>query len=186
MTKQSIEKEYFEWMCSIVYDKNIFKLKTYNRLLIYLHIKDFTYSMEMDGNRAGDGINLRYRFGYEADIDERIIATFLDNRPCSVLEMMVALSMRCEESIMDNPDIGNRTGKWFYDMLSNLGLLSMIDAKFDERYVDFVLERFLNREYEKDGYGGLFTVHDFKYDLRTVEIWCQMMWYLDEVIKEKT
>ena len=57
-------------------------------------------------------------------------------RPCSVLEMMIALSMRCEEQIMDDPDIGNRTGQWFWDMIDNLGLGEHERLKFDGRYVD--------------------------------------------------
>lgn len=51
-----------------------------------------------------------------------MIASYLDNRPCSVLEMIIALAIRLEEHIMDDPDIGNRTGQWFWDMIVSLGL----------------------------------------------------------------
>ena len=111
-----------------------------------------------------------------------MIAAFLDNQPCSVLEMMIALAIRCEEHIMDDPDVGNRTGQWFWNMIMNLGLGSMTDDQFDKRYAEQVIERFLNREYEQDGEGGLFTVKHCKHDLRTVEIWYQMCWYLDEIV----
>ena len=96
--------------------------------------------------------------------------------------MMIALAIRCEEHIMDDPDIGNRTGQWFWNMIVNLGLGSMTDAKFDENYTNMVIERFLNREYERNGDGGLFTVKHSRRDLRTVEIWYQMCWYLDEIV----
>ena len=42
---------------------------------------------------------------------------------------------------------------------------------------------FLNRQYEADGRGGLFIVRNSRFDLRTVEIWYQAMWYLDEVLE---
>jgi hypothetical protein len=137
----------------------------------------------MDGNRAEDGIDLRYRFGYEQGYDSPMIATLLDDRPCSVLEMLIALAIRCEEHIMDDPDIGNRTGQWFWNMIINLGLGFMDDTKFDENYVKDVISRFLYRKYKRNGEGGLFTVEHCKNDLRTVEIWYQMCWYLDEVLE---
>ena len=43
-----------------------------------------------------------------------MISAYLDNKTCSVLEMMIALAIRCEEHIMDDPDVGNRTGQWFW------------------------------------------------------------------------
>jgi hypothetical protein len=67
-------------------------------------------------------------------------------------------------------------------MISNLGLSSLNDTRFDSRYLNRVVTRFLNREYERNGEGGLFTVKNCKYDLRTVEIWYQMCWYLDDIL----
>ena len=58
----------------------------------------------------------------------------------------------------------------------------MTDAKFDEDYANEVIGRFLNRQYERNGEGGLFTVEHCNRDLRTVEIWYQMCWYLDEIV----
>lgn len=97
--------------------------------------------------------------------------------------MMTALAIRCEEHIMDDPDIGNRTGQWFWSMLVNLGLGSMYDAKFNRYRVDRILERLLDREYGRNGKGGLFTVNNGR-DMRTTEIWYQMNYYLSEVIRE--
>jgi hypothetical protein len=100
--------------------------------------------------------------------------------PCSVLEMMIALAVRCEEHIMDDPNIGNRTGQWFWGMIVNLGLGAVTDERYDARLVDERIGRFLNRDYEPNGRGGLFTVRNCKYDLRDVEIWYQLCWYLDD------
>lgn len=78
---------------------------------------------------------------------------------------------------MDDPDIGNRTGQWFWDMIVSLGLGSMDDSKFDKAYAIDVIRRFLNRDYERDGKGGLFTIEHCRYDMRDIEIWYQANWY---------
>lgn len=177
MTRNEVKDAYFEWMYRLVCSN-----KRRRKLLSHLHNIDFTYTIPMDGNRAEDGTDLRYRFGYENSYDGAIIATYLDDRPCSVLEMLIALAIRCEEHIMDDPDIGNRTGQWFDDMISNLGLGRMTDARFDKNYVNRVIDKFLNREYGRNGEGGLFTVEHCHRDLRSVEIWYQMCLYLDEIL----
>jgi hypothetical protein len=180
MTKDELNKRYFEWMCSLVYDNRYSNGLSYRKLLAYLNTIDFVYILPMDSNREEDGVDLRYRFGYECEYDNNTIALYLDDHGCSILEMMVALSMRCEETIMTNPDIGDRTGQWFWSMIVSLGLGSMTDDKFDYLYIDSVISRFINREYERNGKGGLFTLKKCDDDLRDVEIWCQMCWYLDE------
>lgn len=155
---------------------------SYKKLLRYLHDIPFEYSLEMDENRADDGIRLRRRFalylGWEKDL--RIVTDALHG-PCSVLEMMAALAIRCEEDIMDDPQIGDRTGQWFWGMIRNLGIGSMSDDRFDEQRVSDAVTRLLNRDYESNGEGGLFTVRHHPQDLRDVEIWRQMLWYLDTI-----
>lgn len=183
MTKNELSDLYFKWMCQLVCDRRYQNGQSYNRLLSYLDNIEFTYLIGLDGNRAEDGVDLRYRFGYEKSYEEPMIATFLDNRPCSVLEMLIALSIRCEEQIMNDPLVGDRTGKWFWGMIDNLGLSGMIDSNFNEVYVQQCISKFLDRRYEYDGKGGLFSIKHCKNDLRTVEIWYQMCWYLDEVVK---
>ena len=96
-----------------------------------------------------------------------------------MLEMMVALCLRCEEQIMCNEEDGNRTGEWFNGMMNSLGLIEIVYEK--EAYD--ILSRFANHAYEPDGKGGLFTIPNCGKDMRTAEIWYQAMWYLDEVLK---
>lgn len=174
----NLKSTYFDWICSLVSDSKPDKRASYKRLLLYLNSIIFTYTIPMDGNRYEDGINLRYRFGYEHGIEDSIIASYLDDCPCSVLEMMVALAFRCEEHIMFNPSKGMRPGRWFWEMIHNLGLSEMKDSRFDERYVDGCINRFLDREYTHDGEGGLVYIPNSKYDMRTTEIWYQMMRFL--------
>lgn len=180
MTRDEIKNRYFEWMCDLVCGDRFSKNISYRKLLIFLHDAEFTYSIPKDGNRAEDGIDLRYRFAYEnTNIEDAEL--YLDG-PCSVLEMMVALSIRCEETIMDDPNMGLRTGQWFWGMISSLGLGSMNDELYNRRFVEDVILKFLNREYKPNGKGGLFTIRNCDDDLRTVEIWYQMCWYLDSIV----
>ena len=125
---------------------------------------------------ADDGVDLRIR--YEMITDEHVSR----NKPCSILEMMIALAIRCEETIMDNPSYGDRTAQWFWGMIRTLGLYSMTDDRFDTEYVDKVVERFLSREYAPNGEGGLFKIPNCKYDLRRIEIWYQLCWYLERFV----
>lgn len=182
MTKSELNNEYLEWMYQLVCDERYAKRPSYRKLFSYLYHIDFTYRIGMDGNRSEDGMDLRYRFGYEKSYKSPMIAAFLDDRPCSVLEMLIALSIRCEE-IMADSDVGDRIGQWFWNMIVNLGLGSMNDSKFDKGYVDEVISKFLDRQYSPTGEGGLFTVRHSRYDMRSVEIWYQMCWYLDEILQ---
>ena len=112
----------------------------------------------MDANREEDGIDLRYRFITEVGIPKNYqeVYAYLDG-PCSVLEMMIALAIRCEESIMDDPDIGDRTSEWFWLMMKNLGLDYMSDRKFDRDIAEEKISIFLDRRYKRNGEGGLFV-----------------------------
>lgn len=178
MINHYLENEYFEWMYDRVCGGRYAKSISYRKLLMYLHSKEFIFTIPKDKNRATDGIDLRRRFIFEKGYNQ---TDELDG-PCSVLEMMVGLAIRCEESIMDDPTVGDRTGQWFWGMMVNLGLGAMTDDRFDKQYVEECVIRFLNREYEANGRGGLFTVRHYNQDLRKVEIWWQMIWYLDEIL----
>ncbi len=173
-----INDEYFEWLCELIDIGRFSKHISYRKLLIHLHNIEFTWLIPRDDNRADDGVKLRRRFGLVRE--DPALSDYISG-PCSVLEMMVALAIRCEETIMDDTRMGNRTGQWFWGMVHNLGLSPMTDSKFDKRFVDDTIARFLNRDYEPDGKGGLFTVRHCDRDLRDVEIWCQLSWYLGSI-----
>ena len=174
-----INDEYFEWLCELIDSKRFSRHTSYRKLLMHLHNIEFTWFIPRDDNRADDGIQLRRRFALVRE--DRSLQRYLQG-PCSVLEMMVALAIRCEETIMDDTLMGDRTGQWFWGMINNLGLGAMTDSKFKIEFVDDVIARLLNREYEPNGKGGLFTVRNHDSDMRTVEIWCQLNWYLGSIM----
>lgn len=178
MTAHSVEQDYFNWIYDIVCGERFAKSISYRKLLSYLHSIEFTYSIQMDSNRADDGVDLRNRYRYETK--NELPHGYLRDNP-SVLEVIVALAINCEERIMDNPIIGNRTGQWFWRMINNLGLGGMTDSRFDEEYAENAIYRFLERDYEPDGHGGLFVIRDCNHDLRDVDIWTQMMWFINTI-----
>ena len=65
MTRSELNNKYFKWMCQLVLDRRYSKSLSYRKLLQFLNRVDFSYTIPMDGNREDDGIDLRYRFGYE-------------------------------------------------------------------------------------------------------------------------
>lgn len=183
--KDLLNDEYFEWMYNLVCNERYYKKNlSYRKLLNLLHNIQFTYTFELDSNRAKGGEGFRYKFGYERGYPYSVIKDNIDIHPCSVLEMMVALASNIEEQIMDDPTYGDRTGQWFWGMVVSLGLGHMSDTRFDQRYAEIVIDKFLNREYEPDGKGGLFTLQNPAQDLRNVDIWIQAMWYLNEFLEE--
>lgn len=179
MFRDQIINDYFEWLWNFTKCRG----HSQNRKIItLLHNIEFRYSIPMDANREEDGIDLRYRFMTEVGIPKNYqeVYGYLDG-PCSVLEMMIALAIRCEESIMDDPDIGDRTSEWFWLMMKNLGLDYMSDRKFNRDIAEEKISIFLDRKYKRNGEGGLFVVNGRR-DLRKVEIWYQMCWYLDTIM----
>lgn len=177
MYRQEVENRYFEWMVTLVCENRFVGNNSYRKLLSYLHDTEFIYYLHRDGDRATDGMDLRYRFAYYNQ-DLQDAEKYLTG-PCSVLEMMIALAIRCEEQIMVDPKIGDRTGQWFWKMVVSLGLGGMLDSRFDSAYVEKSVYKFLNREYETDGRGGLFTVRNSTRDMRDISIWDQLSYFLD-------
>lgn len=179
MPHDRIREEYFDWLYDRVCRNRFSEENSYRKLLGYLHSVKFTYRLRSDGDRAADGVNLRRRFANQYD-DFEYARTALDG-PCSVLEMMIALAIKCED-IMTDHEYGDRTGQWFWRMVVNLGLGGMVDRLFDERDAQDYIQCFLKRKYEPDGRGGLFTIKNRRDDLRAVDIWTQMLWYLDSMM----
>ena len=182
-----LKERYFRWLIAAV-SNDEHPADNYKKLLRYLHDRSFCYILPMDGNRSEDGIDLRYRgFAYQCGIDYREIASVLDIRDCSVLEMMVSLAVRMED-IAGDYDYGDRTSIWFWKMVESMGLKGMTDAYIESNSttaqadIEETVDRFLKREYYPNGKGGLFTLPDSDCDLRQMEIWNQMCRFLAQEV----
>lgn len=136
----------------------------------------YEYSIPHDDNRAEDGLRLRERFESESSL------RLPDLGECCVLEFLVALAIRLNESTYDW-DKPNQTSDWFWTMVFNMGLQRFDDTYSDDPYENITdaFERLNFRLYNEDGTdGGLFPLRWAKEDQRQVEVWYQMMAYLSE------
>ena len=163
---------YIDWLAMIAFPDGV-QRSVYSEVLLGLYSTDFYGIVRGDENRAKDGVYLRYTFedetGEECD----------KCGECSVLEMMVALAMRCEDQLMFDPDEGDRTSIWFWEMFDNLGFSCLYDDAFDEREFRKILRTFLNREYYDDGYLGPFYIKNFEGKMTQIELWYQLGYYIE-------
>jgi hypothetical protein len=171
-----LDEAYFLWLCSQVglveTLKN--KAKTYWALLRILYGKEFTWlpNINKDENRANDGKDLRLEFCRENNLD--VDPDWMD-MPCSVLEMLVALSFKLAW------DSDGKQPEWFWVMIDNIGLTECTDVNPpNPDIVDEILDRVLNREYGRNGAGGLFPLQKAAKDQRKVELIYQAETYLLE------
>lgn len=170
--RNEVVNDYFYWLVDIISNG---EEQSYTRLLKQLFDTPFIPTLDRDLNRVHDGLDLRDRYSYETGIDFDI------SDQCTVLEMMIALSIRCENDVMYNPALGDRTYIWFWLMIRNLGLTNMTDNRFNSRLVESTLKRLIDRTYGPDGEGGLFYVPGV-YDMRDKEIWYQMNTFLGSLM----
>lgn len=181
-TEITQNRGYFDWIVARCMPKSESVVRT--KLLEHLQNTEFKVRNPRDINRSGDGVALRTRYTRETgDLLD------FESLSCSVLELIAALALRCEEDIMYDPDIGDRTAEWFCGMLKSLGLYSMTDNLYDEEFADYILNRFMSGQYEPNGKGGLFTLQYYPPnapDMRLLEIWYQMHWYLREYLVKTT
>ena len=177
MGKNYILEDYFDWLYELVIPSRRNKRASYRKLLNLLHDIEYRYYIEYDENRAADGEELRWR--YVCDGGDRAILKW--NEPCTVLEMLIGLAYQME-GIMENPDVDYGVGYWFWMMIFNLNLDQMSDSRFNRCDVYEKVSIFMDREYAPDGDGNIIYIQDCREDLRNVEIWCQMCWYLDSIL----
>lgn len=169
-------ESYKEWLISFVdcYDE----LMDYSELMDYLFYHEFTYDESTDDiNRVGDA--LYYRKEFDSIMGSRVVELgnwFMPNP--SVLEVLITFAIRIETDIMS--DGNDDYGRWFYLFLSNLKLLDYDNLYFDQVEVGFIVDSFCNRDYNYDGYGGLFPLKNPRSDQRYEGLWGQMSAYLNE------
>lgn len=171
------EYPYFQWLCDIV------RMSDSNMLLEFLYNTPYIPYFKMDENRAGDGKELRVHYMLNVLPPDDAFHYEVSNKPCNMLEMLIALAARMENTAED-PAYGDRTKQWFWDMVVTMGLGEMVDSEFDPRYVSAVIDRFLNNAYAPSGKGGLFYVEENKRDMSKLDIWMQANIYLNHVLSQ--
>lgn len=177
-----LSQKYFDWIINKVWDNTISKGPNYHRFFAFLFDAPFIPSIELDEPRVSDAINLRYVFADANGISYSDVEAYLNDGTvqCSMLEMMVALSIRMEEHLLSDNDFGNRTGQWFWQMVMSLGFANVDDSQFNEGAGWSIVDRFNRREYGPNGNGGLFTISNPRIDMRNFDIWYQMQNWISE------
>lgn len=171
------ETNYFEWLCI-----NVGGVKNYSKLLKILFDTEYYWSVELDGDRAKDGLALRKMFTEFFGYNE------LKLGKCNVLEMLVALAMSCEDNIMHDNKLGDRTYVWFWLMLDNLGITG---TRFTDKFMDNGAELIvrqkvkfmLDRRYKNDGVGSLFKCVNFVPNFAKLDIWKQLTNFMTEKLE---
>jgi len=161
-TPKANQNPYLDWLRERVRERS--HRRKYGDLCAWLHEQDFYGILPNDDNRCSDGEKLRDRFGIQL------------NKPCSMLEMLVGLAERMDYILFNGYD--DRTDKWFWLFVENLGLDPVLTDENDRNYA--IVKRFLERKYMANGFGGLFPLRHKNRDQRQVEIWYQMMAYIEE------
>lgn len=164
---------YFDWLISKITPDG-YSRKCYQKLLSTLYETPFVSIIEHDENRLEEGLSLRKLYFTETGDKEDL------RKPCSVLEVLIALAIRWDDDFLYDPDEGDRVDIWFWEMIENLGLTSQDDYSFNEDKVRKIIDVFLRREYRKNGEGGAFPVDSFSGDMRKVELWSQLNSYILE------
>lgn len=139
-------------------------------LIKQLDNMEFKWMFILDQNRAAGGVNLRSTFAYETSTNEEDVRT----GPCTVLEMLIGVASHMQD-ILDG-DIS----KWFWVMISNLGLDAFTDYEYESDRVTFIINRWLSRTFRPDGVGSIFPLRNYPGDCRNLDIWSQMNAWINE------
>jgi hypothetical protein len=181
---EEIQDMYFHWLTDGLIKQ---KEKSYLLLLEKLHTISFIWSVPNDDNRTRDGEILKQEFIEEAGLGLYEL-TVLYKRKCTVLEMLIGVSIRIDD-IMDELEwTSSEYAKyWFWELVGNLGLLEYSDDRYEKIggnvFVKDIVQNMMLRNYTREGNGGLFPLFNTKKDQRKVEIWYQMHEYLQERYK---
>lgn len=162
--------DYKDWLLWRVH----FSRPKYGNLMNFLHNTDFRWSVPHDENRAADGTMYRDEFFESCSVNKGDF-----NRPCSVLEMLVGLSIRIDNEYIGDP-AEEKPDIIFWEMIENLELDRYNNSHWDSESVDEIITGWLDREFSSDGEGSIFPIKDPFRDQRDIEIWSQMNDYIEE------
>lgn len=169
---RDIEAGYFSWLLGHV-ENDRYKMdlrEDLDNMLYVLYETVFLVDPRVpdDQNRVIDAYAFREIY-LDQLFDEELPYDFVVREP-SVLEVLVALSVRCEMDIMRDDDLGDRTGEWFWSMMDGLELVEIAENGGDilGRLDDFMCHKC-----------GLFCDN---LDLKSVKkesLWSQLCRFLD-------
>lgn len=166
-----VDRRYFKWLCQRI----SIGRKDYGDLLEVLYETPFTWVIPKDENRAEDGLTLRDIYSEEVLLTNSDYSVIF-NKPCSVLEMVIALINR----MLDVEDEGYDFAFWFWEIMSSIGI-DIPNDRFNREYVKMKLEKCMNRQFKPNGDGGWFYIPGIREDLTAKEIWYIMQYKLNYI-----
>ncbi len=141
-------------------------------LLLILHRYEFVPTVQGDYNRASDGLEVRQEFIRVTQYGQ---APEWDHIGCSMLEMLLGLANKASWQTSEPLRV------WFWRMIENLRLEDY--RRVDPSDIPDIEEKLFTlvwRQYDANGFGGLFPLRMTQHDQRMVEIWYQFCEYVDE------
>ena len=102
-------RSYYIWLLDYVGCNRAEKAK-YSKLFREMMDREFEWRIFNDDSRMRDGLGLRLLY---SDENGGVWDSWLEQAPCTMLEMIVALAGRCEWDVMHDDDFGDRTRVWF-------------------------------------------------------------------------
>lgn len=185
--RKYIPEAYVDWIRYDILKNKIYDPYRYEKLIYtLLGIKFIPYD-EMDKNRIADARDLRDRFARVRHLDDKLVGAALIRFGESVLEVMVALSLRIYEETTSGFPIPITPNEIFWQMIESMHLEDQVDPDYDEKKVIFTIERMMIRDIKQNGDGGLFTISkDSKYDMRKADVWYQAQWWATEEWRRMT
>lgn len=168
---EPLDNLYFNWLCAkVIQLENPTPSLRYDKLLKELHTTEYVWLLPGDDDRAEDGVELRQNFFDETEFDPN---PDWEHLPCSVFEMLIAFSKRAEFAT-DVPYID-----WFWEFIENLGLKEFTNANtYGWPYVSEILYKFVWRQYDHYGRGGICPLESSSQNQAEVEVWYQFCDYL--------
>lgn len=139
--------DYFDWLLQRIGCQG----DGYRATYLIMNDIPFRYFVMDDENRMEDGLRLRDEYMYENNLDETVAMPVwpFDRHRASVFEVLVGIVLR-----MDDQGFDMRRDSWMHMFLENLGINE--HNKQDVGFVRNAVNRFVERRYDPDGYGGLF------------------------------
>ena len=184
-----INEEYLEWLLQQAGVTNDPDGTGYSMLCGIMQDKSFYPLVEMDENRWEDGMRLRLDFVEETEkyaTDQDYCLDMLDSLlgGCTVLEVLVVMAEKMNYEMLDSSHEAT-VGKWMEELIGNLGLDMYTDAEVmsnENAYfeIESVIDRFVFRQYNWRGEGGLFPLRNPRDNQTEIELATQMNNYLME------
>lgn len=175
----NVEELWDDYLQYLIWRGGLQRMTKYGRLFEILHNIKFTWLIERDDNREDDGVELRDYYDIprsEYSVEES--EEFMDHW-CSVLEMLIGLSIRVDDEIIGDP-AEEHPEDFFMEMIKNLGLDIYKGDRYRENDVIKIVKKWMDRKFDRNGNGSPFPVKKDHRDQRKLEIWDQMNSYINE------